>query len=78
MRCAWLSQTRAASSPSHAAAHQLVLGEAARQAREAGIPEALRGPQAPGGERADSGGAGPAVEKVSALQKKLQAGQFLM
>lgn len=36
-------------------ADQLVLGQAARQAREAGIPQTLPRPQAPSGER---GGAG--------------------
>ncbi len=53
-------------------AHQLVLGEAARQAREAGIPQSLLGPEAPGGEAAGGG------ERRAALEGTSYAGQFLM
>jgi hypothetical protein len=38
------------------ASDQFVLGEAARQAREAGIPPSLLGPQAPGGDAGRGGG----------------------
>jgi hypothetical protein len=41
--------------PSPGVPDQLVFGEAARQAREAGIPQALLRPQAPGGKAAGGG-----------------------
>jgi hypothetical protein len=47
---------------------QLVLGEAARQARKAGIPQPLLGPPAPGGERAGAGERRAAEEKTASVQ----------
>jgi hypothetical protein len=49
-------------------AHQLMRGETARQPREAGIPHALLGPQAPGGERAGAGERRAADQETSAVQ----------
>jgi hypothetical protein len=48
--------------------HQLVLGEPARQPREAGVPESLLRPVALRRERAEAGGGSAAEQEISSLQ----------